>query len=58
MAHLVWYDAFTMFRLGVIMINLFNNMAADGHIPAETGAEQGRNSEPALALAAHLDILE
>jgi aminoglycoside phosphotransferase (APT) family kinase protein len=56
--HVVWYDTFTMFRLGVIMINLFNNMAADGHIPAETAAEQGRNSEPALALAAQLDTLE
>jgi aminoglycoside phosphotransferase (APT) family kinase protein len=56
--HLVWYDTFTMFRLGVIMINLFNNLAADGHIPAETAIEKGRNSEPSLALAAHLDTIE
>ena len=56
--HLLWYDTFTMFRLGVIMINLFNNMAADGQIPSETAAQQGRDSEPALALAAHLQTIE
>ena len=53
--HLEWYDAFTMFRLGVIMLNLFRNMAADGQLAPEVAAHQGRQSEPAKALAAHLD---
>jgi aminoglycoside phosphotransferase (APT) family kinase protein len=55
--HLEWYDAFTMFRLGVIMLNLFRNMAADGQLSPEVAAHQGRHSEPAKALAAHLDAL-
>jgi aminoglycoside phosphotransferase (APT) family kinase protein len=55
--HLEWYDAFTMFRLGVIMLNLFRNLAADGQLAPEVAAQQGRHSEPAQALAAHLDAL-
>jgi aminoglycoside phosphotransferase (APT) family kinase protein len=55
--HLEWYDVFTMFRLGVIMLNLFRNMAADGQVSAEVAAEQGRRSEAVKALAAHLDNL-
>jgi hypothetical protein len=39
------------------MINVFNNMAPDSRIPAETAAEQGRHSESTLASAAQLDAL-
>ena len=55
--HLEWYDGFTMFRLGVIMLNLFRNLAADGQLSPEVAAHQGRHSEPAQALAVHLDIV-
>jgi aminoglycoside phosphotransferase (APT) family kinase protein len=52
---LEYYDVFTSFRLGVIMLRLFSLMAANGVISPEAGAEQGRNSAPAQMLAAQLD---
>jgi aminoglycoside phosphotransferase (APT) family kinase protein len=55
--HLEWYDVFTMWRLGVIMLNLFRNMAADGQLLADVADYQGRHSEPATALASYLDTL-
>jgi aminoglycoside phosphotransferase (APT) family kinase protein len=54
---LEYYDVFTSFRLGVIMLRLFALMAANGVISPEAGAEQGRNSGPAQTLAAQLDAL-
>ena len=54
---LAWHDTFTMFRLGVIMRNLFHNMAAEGQLPPEVAVEQGRDSEPAKRLAAYLDAI-
>jgi aminoglycoside phosphotransferase (APT) family kinase protein len=55
--HLPWYDVFTTFRLGCIMIRLFANLAAEGQMPAETAAQLGRESGPAAALEAQLDAL-
>jgi aminoglycoside phosphotransferase (APT) family kinase protein len=55
--NLEWHDTFTTFRLGIIMLNLFANLAADGHMPADIAAERGRESGPARALAAQLDAL-
>jgi aminoglycoside phosphotransferase (APT) family kinase protein len=54
---LEYYDVFTSFRLGVVMLRLFALMAANGVISPEEGAEQGRNSGPAQVLAAQLDAL-
>jgi aminoglycoside phosphotransferase (APT) family kinase protein len=55
--NLEWHDTFTMFRLGVIMLNLFANLAAEGRMPAAVAAQQGRQSGPAQALAAQLDAV-
>src|SRR5262249_453776 len=55
--NLEWYDTFTTFRLGVIMVQLYANMAADGLIAPDLAAQQGRNSGPAQSLAAQLDAL-
>jgi aminoglycoside phosphotransferase (APT) family kinase protein len=55
---LEYYDVFTAFRLSAILLKLFGQMGADGVIPPEVAEEQGRNSEPARALAALLDALE
>jgi aminoglycoside phosphotransferase (APT) family kinase protein len=51
---LEWYDVFTSYRLGVVMLNLFRNMAADGLMPADVADQQGRDSGPSQALAAQL----
>jgi aminoglycoside phosphotransferase (APT) family kinase protein len=55
--NLPWYEVFTTFRLGCIMIRLFANLAAEGQMPAETAAQLGRESGPAVALEAQLDAL-
>lgn len=56
--HLEWHDTFTLFRLGVIMFNLYRNMALDGQLPPDVADQQGRNSGPAQSLAARLKTLE
>lgn len=56
--NLDWYDTFTLFRLGVILRNLFRNMALDGQLPPDVAAEQGRDSGPARALAHKLGTVE
>jgi aminoglycoside phosphotransferase (APT) family kinase protein len=53
--HLEWHDVFTLFRLGVVMLNLYKNMAADGQLAPSVAEQQGRESAPALALIAALD---
>jgi aminoglycoside phosphotransferase (APT) family kinase protein len=55
--HLQWYDVFTSFRLGAIMLQLFANMAADGVVPPEVATEQGRNSAPVQAIEEQLKAL-
>jgi aminoglycoside phosphotransferase (APT) family kinase protein len=55
--HLEWHEVFTSFRLGCIMVRLFANMAAEGQLPPDVAAQQGRNSGPATMLAAQLDAL-
>jgi aminoglycoside phosphotransferase (APT) family kinase protein len=55
--NLEWHDVFTTFRLGCIMMRLFANMAADGLMPPEVAAQQGREGGPAAAIAAQLDAL-
>ncbi|MCW2968327.1 MAG: putative adenine phosphoribosyltransferase, partial [Solirubrobacteraceae bacterium] len=55
--HLEWHEVFTMFRLGVIMVRLFAGMAADGTLPPDVAAQQGRESGPAMALRSRLDEL-
>jgi aminoglycoside phosphotransferase (APT) family kinase protein len=55
--HLEFYDVFTTFRLGAIMLRLFTMMGEDGVIPPDVAEEQARNSGPAQALAAQLDAL-
>jgi aminoglycoside phosphotransferase (APT) family kinase protein len=52
-----WYDVFTSYRLGVVMLNLFANMAADGLMEPEVAARQGRESGPSQVLAAELEAL-
>jgi aminoglycoside phosphotransferase (APT) family kinase protein len=54
---LEYYDLFTEFRLGCILLRLFGQLGASGAVPPEVAAEQGRNSGPSQALAAHLDQL-
>ncbi len=51
---LAYYDVFTTFRLGCILMRLYGQLGANGTIPADVAAEQGRNSGPAQALAAQL----
>jgi aminoglycoside phosphotransferase (APT) family kinase protein len=55
--HLEWHEIFTTFRLGCIMLRLFANMAADGLMAPDVAMQQGRESGPALALAAQLDAV-
>jgi aminoglycoside phosphotransferase (APT) family kinase protein len=55
--NLEWHDVFTAFRLGVILMRLFANMADDGLMPADVAAQQGRDSEPVRALAKLLEEL-
>jgi aminoglycoside phosphotransferase (APT) family kinase protein len=52
-----WYDVFTSYRLGVIMLNLFRNMAMDGLMAPDVAAQQGRESGPGLVLAGQLEVL-
>ena len=52
--NLEWYDIFTTFRLGVILVQLYANMAAEGAIAPDVADQEGRNSAPAQALAAQL----
>jgi aminoglycoside phosphotransferase (APT) family kinase protein len=47
---LEWNDVFTSYRLGVVMLNLFRNMAADELMPADVANQQGRNSGPSQLL--------
>ncbi len=53
----MWYDVFTSYRLGVVMLNLFRNMAADGLMAPEVAAEQGRTSDLSQVLGAQLAAL-
>jgi aminoglycoside phosphotransferase (APT) family kinase protein len=55
--NLEYYDVFTAFRLGVIMLRLFALLAADGVMPADVAADQGRNSAPSKQLVVLLDAL-
>jgi aminoglycoside phosphotransferase (APT) family kinase protein len=55
--HLDWHDVFTTFRLGIIMIRLFSNMAADGHMDPADAVKQGWESAPVQSLAAQLELL-
>jgi len=55
--HLEWHDVFTAFRLAVVMLNLYKNMATEGLLAPEAALAQGHRSAPALALAAALDAL-
>jgi aminoglycoside phosphotransferase (APT) family kinase protein len=55
--HLEWYDVFTSYRLGVVMLNLFRNMVIDGLVAPDVGAQQGRESGPGQILAAQLEAL-
>jgi len=52
-----WYDVFTSYRLGVVMLNLFRNMAADGLMSPEVAAQQGRESGPGQMLGTQLAAL-
>jgi aminoglycoside phosphotransferase (APT) family kinase protein len=52
-----WYDLFTAYRLGVVMLNLYANMGMDGLIAPDVAAKQGRESGPAQVLAAQLEAL-
>lgn len=53
--NLEWHEVFTNFRLGVIMLRLFANMAAEGQMPADEAALRGRDSASAMALGEQLD---
>jgi aminoglycoside phosphotransferase (APT) family kinase protein len=55
--NLEYYDVFTAFRLGVIMLRLFALLAADGVMPPDVAADQGRNSGPVQQLVVLLDAL-
>ncbi len=55
--HLDWHDVFTTFRLGIIMIRLFSNMVADGHMDPADAVKQGWESAPVQTLAAQLELL-
>jgi len=52
-----WYDIFTSYRLGVVMLNLFANMAVDGVIAPDVAAREGRQSGPCQVLATQLAVL-
>jgi aminoglycoside phosphotransferase (APT) family kinase protein len=49
--NLEYFDLFTTFRLGVIMMRLFTQMGANGVMPQEMASQQARHSAPTLALA-------
>lgn len=55
--NLEWYDLFTPWRLGVVMLNLFRNMALDGLMPPEVANEQGRRGGMVQLVTAQLDAL-
>jgi aminoglycoside phosphotransferase (APT) family kinase protein len=55
--HLEFYDVFTSFRLGAILLRLFGQLGASGAVAPEIAEEQGRNSAAALKLAEQLDTL-
>jgi len=54
---IAWYDVFTSYRLGVVMLNLFRNMAIDGLMAPDVAVQQGRESGPGLVLAGQLEAL-
>lgn len=55
--HLEFYDVFTTFRLGAILLRLFGQLGARGAIPPDVAEDQARNSAPTLALAEQLQAL-
>ena len=55
--HLEWYEVFTSFRLGAIMMRLFAHMADDGIMSPADAELQGRRSGPVLALSGQLQAL-
>jgi len=54
--HLEFYDVFTTFRLGAILMKLFDQMGAAGAMPAEDARRMGRESAPTLALKEQLSL--
>ena len=54
--NLEWYDVFTTFRLGAILMKLFDQMGVSGALPAEEARRMGRESAPALALKDQLAL--
>jgi aminoglycoside phosphotransferase (APT) family kinase protein len=55
--NLEWHDVFTSYRLAVVLLNLFRNMATDGAMPPEDAAHMGRESMYVGILDRQLDAL-
>jgi len=51
-----WHVAFTAFRLGVIVLRLFDLMAAAGRMPPDVAVKRSHNSGPAQQLALLLGL--
>jgi aminoglycoside phosphotransferase (APT) family kinase protein len=54
--HLEFFDVFTSFRLGAILLRLFGQLGASGAVPPDVAEDQARNSAASLKLAEQLDV--
>ena len=54
--NLEFWDVFTSFRLGAILLKLFGQLGASGAVPADVAEDQARNSAASLKLAEQLQL--